>query len=586
MKLSKSYTDGKHFAIRWGIIATLALCVAIQANAQESCSAVFANSFSEGKAWPPANWKQHLHSIKVNAKSQPMGAVQRRFVEAPADDPRFYYKNYGELRVDSKRSSNEAPIFFEADIQSEVISVSQNFKYIESHNAEGGPYLFKGMQSQKEFIVYDLPRMQEFSSVQEYSTALHKYLGRIEKIVTEGVWNKAYDSFFFASNPLENTRQRNKIDSNKAIKSARSTLITAPTNVTAYPVELIPGTKMGRVAYREEWDHGNMVTTVIRTQIVGPVKASDALMQKGKAEHKKWVIDLISDVYPDYVERRHWTESFIKADFTEVLETLNSTIYVMVRAKDPSGQQGELLASLGINKAPYGKAQMQDPQSGRWMEITGSFGSTVHDLAPVAKSTIPADTNLIRESAVPLLKMEAYLGQGFRMPRPSVIEAVTFNQNSPRFINGEFVGKQPTYMSSGEIFEPVKFFMSRTNQLRGQALTNVFSHIADHLVQPDRDHRKTGLGQAMYTFNPKTEGSRLYTKRGMNLMTEFGSVQKDGTDWHIFGSSIESYMNNFHHPDYSAKENAEAAQAVYRLRKHLSIMFAKPNIITEGSQSE
>ncbi|QLY24829.1 hypothetical protein [Bdellovibrio sp. KM01] len=581
MLLSKSFTADKRFAIPCGLIIAFVLSLGSIANAAESCTSIF----SEGNAWPPANWKQHLQEVKVHAKSQPMGNVQRKYVETPADDPRLYYNKYGEHHVDSTKTNWEFSSFLEADIQAEVQSVSQKYQYVESHNSTGGPYLFKNTQSQREFIVYDIPRLSEFPSSKKYSAALEKYLGRIEKIVEEGIWNKDLDNFFHGTNPLQNGKMREKIAQGKTLKAARSTFLSAPTHVTAFPVELIPGTKMGRIAFREEWDQGDMVTTVIRTQIVGSTKATEALMLKGKEEQKKWVIDLISEIYPDYVDRRHWTESFIKADFNEVLETLNSTTYVMVRAKGASGKPGELLAALGINRAPYGKAQMRDPQSGRWMEFTGSFGSTVYDLNPTAQSTIPADMGLIREGKVPLLKMEAYLGEGFRMPRPSVIEAVKFDNNSPRFVNGEFVGKQPVYMSSGEIFEPVKFYLSRTNQMRGEALTSVFSHIADLLIQPDRDHRPAELGQAMYTFNPKTEGSRLYTKRGMNLMKEYGSAEKDGTEWHIFGSSIESYLNNFHHPDLTERENKEAAQSLYRLRRYFKV-YTEENTITTMTEEQ
>lgn len=128
--------------------------------------------------------------------------------------------------------------------------------------------------------------------------------------------------------------------------------------------------------------------------------------------------------------------------------------------------------------------------------------------------------------------------------------------------------QQPVYMRAGEIFEPVKFYMSKNSELRAKALSEVFSQTTQVFFQLGRSAELSVKGQALYTFNPKTEGSRLYAKRGMELMANFSSNTRDGVDWHVFASKIESYMQKYHEPTAAEKEadNAIAVDTIDSVR--------------------
>ncbi|WP_168196674.1 hypothetical protein [Bdellovibrio sp. ZAP7] len=524
----------------------------------ESCGRIFVDATENSSAFPPKSWTGYLKSMPV-AKTpvQPMGSIPREFVQAPREDSRLYTMGSKYFAKSNLGRNDELPGFIQADIQAEVAAASTRYEYISSHSPQGGPYTFRTTEWGGGFEVPDLPRRNEFPNQATYSKALHKYLDRIVAVIKSGKTYPEYDAIF-DSRRLE-WDASDRAEMKAGVNLARGRSYTKESRVTEVPVESVSGTNLGRIAFREEYDRGDMVVIVVGTKFASKAQVSSAAIAKGKELQKSWVIELISEIYPEYVERRHWGESFIKADFSEVLETLNSTDYVMVRKKD----SGELLAAMGLNRASYGKAQIFNADAGKWVEYTGKFGSTIFNDYPTAQSDRIVDPSLIRENKVPLLKMEAYLGEGFRMPRPALVEGITMQQVGPRVVNGEFVGRQPVYLKAGEIYEPVKFFMAKSAELRAKALNEVFAETIQTMFPENRSCDLSVCGQALYTFNPKTEGSRLYAKRGMGVLTEFPSADKDGVDWHVFGSKVESYLQKYHEP--SAADKEEAGSAVQRI---------------------
>jgi hypothetical protein len=535
--------------------------------AAERCGGVFADSAESSANFPPKSWVNYLKTMPMAiASAQPMGLIPREIVEAPREDSRLYTMGSKYFAKSNLGRVEQKPQFVQADIKAEVAAASTRYEYISSSSPQGGPYTFRTTEWGGGFEVPDLPRRNEFANQAAYSQALHKYLDRIVAVIKSEKTYPEYDEIFDPRRLDWQVQDRAELKAGKNF--ARTRRHQKDTRVTEVPVETVAGTGLGRIAFREEYDRGDMIVIVIGTKFESHVQASTEAMAKGKELQKTWVIELLKEIYPEYVERRHWPESFIKADFAEVLETLNSTDYVIVRKKDVNGKPGELLAAMGLNRASYGKAQVFNAETNRWVEYTGKFGSTVYNDYPTAQSDRVVDPSLIRENKVPLLKMEAYLGEGFRMPRPAQVEGITLQQVGPRIVNGDFVGRQPIYLKAGEIFEPVKFFMSKTAELRATALNEVFAETIQVMFQSNRSCDLSVCGQALYTFNPKTEGSRLYAKRGMGVLTEFPMASKDGVEWHVFGSKVESYLQKYHEPTAADKEaGGKAVQTINTVRE-------------------
>ncbi len=557
MALLRFYTAVRQFIGFLWVVPFLVLGLPV-AQAAERCGGVFADSAESSANFPPKSWANYLKTLPtVKNPVQPMGSIPREIVEAPREDSRLYTMGSKYFAKSNLARGGQVPQFVQADIKAEVAAVSTRYEYISSGSPQGGPYTFRTTEWGGGFEVPDLPRRNEFANQATYSQALHKYLDRIVAVIKSEKTYPEYDEIFDSRRLDWQVQDRAEMKAGDNFARTRRHL--KDSRVTEVPVESVSGMGLGRIAFREEYDRGDMVVIVVGTKFESHVQASAEAIGQGKELQKSWVVELVSEIYPEYVERRHWGESFIKADFAEVLETLNSTDYVMVRKKDANGKPGELLAAMGLNRASYGKAQVFNAEKNQWVEYTGKFGSTVYNDYPTAQSDRVVDPLLIRENKVPLLKMEAYLGDGFRMPRPAYVEGITLQQVGPRVVNGDFVGRQPIYMMAGEIFEPVKFFMAKTADLRATALNEVFAETIQTMFQFNRSCNLSVCGQALYTFNPKTEGSRLYAKRGMGVLTEFPSATKDGVDWHVFGSKVESYLQKYHEPSAADKEKGGAA---------------------------
>jgi len=169
---------------------------------------------------------------------------------------------------------------------------------------------------------------------------------------------------------------------------------------------------------------------------------------------------------------------------------------------------------------------------------------------------------------VQLLKTEAYMGPNYRMERPSYTEAIHIDDTGPRYVNGEFIGKSPVYAKAGEIFEPVKFFMSRDNEDRLAALTIAYAETFDFILPYGRSSFVAAKGSALYTMNPKAEGTRLYSKRGMHVIPELPGLRQDGIEWFAFKETLRDYIYDFHHyADEETKRNPLFTDKIKILRE-------------------
>ncbi len=262
--------------------------------------------------------------------------------------------------------------------------------------------------------------------------------------------------------------------------------------------------------------------------------------QSGNEIQKRIIDEILDFVFPLYGERRGWSAEFIETLRAKAHATAVSTKYIVVR--DP--QTNQILATMGLSRAPYGKAILRDSVDWRWKEIIGLFGSSIYKdgLGP----KVPKWNSF--SSQAPLLPMEGYL-EGLRLPRPAVTELIARNFwdqkdvfGSPPLGPGDIKSSafDPLFSGSGIIYEPTKFAVAKNlasmRISHDLVIKELFAAVFDLRYQ----HEFLNEGQYLYTYNDR-KGIRLYEGMGFHLMDE-KSITKDGTDWYLLGLSPERML--------------------------------------------
>ena len=250
-----------------------------------------------------------------------------------------------------------------------------------------------------------------------------------------------------------------------------------------------------------------------------------------------FVMEILEFIFPQYTERRGWSEEFVEKLYAEALKSLYHTKYVIVREK---GLNGKIIACMGLTRAPYGKVVYYNKLTQQWEERIGPFGkSFLADKFSINNLQAAKDhyqhPNWWQWPA-PILSFEKNLDPSNRLPRPGILEEVVTADKFPSdAFTDYFVGQQvdvtkPIYFYRGQLLEPTKFGVAKNSDLRGVAYAEVLLQLFKAVFHEDEDFGANNSfqsadfalnGQALYTYNDRT-GIPLYRSMGLETMTELG----------------------------------------------------------------
>jgi hypothetical protein len=289
-------------------------------------------------------------------------------------------------------------------------------------------------------------------------------------------------------------------------------------------------------------------TEFTKVEVIETIASASAKNHKsqsgGRELQTKLINEILDFILPLYAERRGWSQEFIADLRTKALASADSTKYILVRDK----QTGEILATMGLTRAPYGKAILRNGKTMEWQEAEGPFGETIaQDALGPRLPTLD-----LLGTKIPTLPMEKYLGK--LLPRPAVIDFVTRAVGSrltglaswlqPK--NSNHVKIQPSvydplFLSSGTIFEPTKFAVAKNFAAKKIARTQVIRELFSSVFDLRYQNEFIMNGQELYTYNDRN-GVRLYQALGFELMSD-RPINKDGTDWYLLKLSPHNLMN-------------------------------------------
>ena len=512
----------------------------------------------EGSQWPPKSWSEFLEKSQLHRASSLQSPIPSNVINSPALDARLYQMHL--LPGTIKHGPTEGVSVRIATETSAIPNAQFRFLYSAANSFLPLSYVFQPVEGGPTFSITRLPGRRQFSSEREYGNEFNSYLSKVYKVVTSNQHNQELNDYFTqverSNQMMQTSRETGIFRESRSSREAEANRfgmdlrveneIVPEGQVTKHPIQVF---NSGEILYatRSTVKRGNLIISVIDTQLEVPragmaigSRPTEADITIGLEQQRNWVDEILTVIYPEYAERRKWSQSFIEHDYQSVLSSLNSTRYISVARVEENNTPGEIVAAIGLNRAAYGTEERFNSESGQWEEHLGGFGRTFWEDHPDARTSYqPAiDTN------VPLLKMEAYLN--IRLKRPSSITNVDWSHQYTSLYRDAYSAAVPRFQGMGVIYEPVKFYLASKNTLSRSAQTELVAAMVDSIFPKYRSLKFGLTSQYLYTFNPLREGQLLYSKRGYKALTDYQSVLKDGQEWHVFGETPDEFLHRFH----------------------------------------
>ncbi len=532
------------------------------ASASSACNVAFADQ------WPPHSWSDFLAKFSPTSDKHPLvRKIHSRKVDPPSvADSRFHTLHLLYGMKDSKTFENftnpvpelEAP-------QSKFVYIGSFEKAWNGSQGIFGKFLIvRSKQTGRELTVPGFPRRPRGADKSQFIADLNSYLERVESLVDSRVEIPAYDRLFrilqnqSSERNIPNQPNLLKKEPWKKSLSSQSLRRRKAHHRESFVLESFDGGKSHRVAVRETFRTRGLWVTTFDTFIHRPSSAigrhSNTELklnyEEARARQRSWLDEIVLNLYPAYATRRGWTQEFIERDYSEVLRSADRTRYILIR-NDRDGRPGETLAAMGLNRAPY--SGFHRVHEDGWDKVLISAGlSFQRDFNAPAYRESNIEKTEVSLNDLPILKMEKYLG--IELNRPLSIDEVHWD--TPTLLNGISIDA-PTIKGEGVIYEPVKFFLSKSLEKRDRAMTELVAALVDFIFPSYRDNDFAKHGQWLYTFNPLREGTLLYGPRGWVKERSHQPVQKDDVEWHVFAESPEDFLLKFH--NLSEREQISAA---------------------------
>lgn len=461
--------------------------------------------------------------------------TQRLIVE-PIEDYRLHQMHHYTLRP----LNNAGNDYIRKNYDKILSTIAPEFHFIGEINVVGYDhnrfYIFEAHNGTR-FTITDLPYIWN-KDVLVSSHSLLTRLRRIHSIVERKNTNAELDDYFRRISKNEKFFSQNSISEKNNVK------------IEKYDLGEIPGTAMRKVYVKRVIETENTITEVYDTEMKHEGDWTKSRHHAGKSVQRDVIQTVHGFIFPLYKTRRGWSDSFLEKLHAKSFETVNDTRYIIVRRKNLDGTPGEILSCIGLNRAPYGKVRYFDSKLANWVEEWGPIGYAYKTLKNYASQGWPESQSHWGQK-IPILGMEQYLGNKPFLNRPSVIESVQLPDFSLTYrlypIGGDIKRllrnvdpEKPVYFSSGVIYEPIRFGVVESNQLRGLAYSEILTEMFKAVFSGERSPDFNMNGQYLYTYNDR-KGVVLYRRMGFE-QTSDSKIVADGTEWHVLGLSPEKLL--------------------------------------------
>ncbi|MDZ4663225.1 MAG: hypothetical protein SGJ18_16565 [Pseudomonadota bacterium] len=319
----------------------------------------------------------------------------------------------------------------------------------------------------------------------------------------------------------------------------------------------------------EVLDSTNILDHPITDNKFSSQKYSKKAIKNGRHRQAQLLNEILDFVLPLYKERRGWSEEFITHLRRKAHESIDHTRYIVVRDKS-----GNIVATLGLSRATYGKVKFHNKITQKVEELTGPFGRRFSDdnYQGLYDNTYGVGYALpgLWGKPIPLLPMETLFSEKAFLPRPSTREdlepdlqqqfgaANTILKQRELFLRTDYRGTEKFIwkwpkgaepdldklieFSVGQIFEPTKFAIAKDKELRQFAhkeiLLQLFAMIFSGRGSPIDEMQN----QYLYTYNDEA-GIALYRRFGFEKLDNVKSQIVDGTRWFVLGLSPRRLSN-------------------------------------------
>jgi len=311
-----------------------------------------------------AEWNEYLaqqphqHSQPAFSTSFPTETLGRN----PLEDSRMYL-------LHARRENQSVKI--DSEYQRDVQEAQVGFRILSQRSSyfAGTLYVVQADDG-KTFSTSLALRRRDFASSQEYRTALYNQMAHIKHLVDQGVQNRDLDFYFELVN-----KGYFSVKNDFDVKCGPQAKCSVK-----YPIERLDRDHY-RYVTREYEIKGDIVVSTIDTVIerlpldsfARPIEPDAAELERGQQRHIQWLNEIARELYPRYASERGWSQEFIDSDYQKLMANRNLTRYVLVQARNQDGTEGQFLAILGLNRAPYGTVTYYDGKAQQWKKKVGGI---------------------------------------------------------------------------------------------------------------------------------------------------------------------------------------------------------------------
>ncbi|WP_413574772.1 hypothetical protein ACLVWU_11135 [Bdellovibrio sp. HCB290] len=233
-------------------------------------------------------------------------------------------------------------------------------------------------------------------------------------------------------------------------------------------------------------------------------------------------------------ERRNWTPDFIDQLIAKAFSALTKTDYVVVREATANNTPGKIVGSIGYTRSTYAQYRYFNKKTNRWEERLNDL-----DIRFLPSKSSPFSTkDLGYTTNLEVLPMEEFFGPHYELPRPGLVDYVHDGRSAiPPMVEDALRNymhadtTKPFAIYTGQIFEPVKFAISKESGQRRVGYSAILLELFSSVFSSDRPAQFNAKAQRLYTYNT-AEGVVMYKGMGFKDMgPEWSHVDAEGVQW-------------------------------------------------------
>ncbi|MBO9666891.1 MAG: hypothetical protein J7501_08770 [Bdellovibrio sp.] len=258
--------------------------------------------------------------------------------------------------------------------------------------------------------------------------------------------------------------------------------------------------------------------------------------------------------------RRNWTPDFIDQLIAKAYSALTKTDYVVVKNATGDNLPGEIVGSIGYTRSTYAQYRYFNAKTSRWEERLNDLDTR---FLP-SKSSSLGTKDVSFTTNLEVLPMEEFFGTHYELPRPGLVDYVHDGKSamSPtvadalkNYMHADTT--KPFAIYTGQIFEPVKFAISKASGQRRVGYSAILLELFSGVFSSDRPAQFNTQAQRLYTYNT-AEGVIMYQGMGFKDMgPQWSHVDAEGVKWYGLELSPERMMETITNPAFMKGRVAE-----------------------------